>query len=185
MADRERRRGLLAPVPRAWPHAAVRTRVNAAALRVANLGVRHAVRRLPEVLDDGETVEMLATGTYGRGTGVVALTDRRLVLYGHGVLTRTVEDVPYDRISSVQWTGGLLTGTLAVVSAGGRTEIRQVPRDQGAALADLLGRRLAAPPPVSARHITARLGTLDELRASGAITEQEYRDRRAEILRSL
>ncbi|MGX1494436.1 SHOCT domain-containing protein [Streptomyces tendae] len=184
MADRERRRGLLAPVPRAWPHAAVRTRVNAAALRVANLGVRHAVRRLPEVLDEGETVEMLATGTYGRGTGVLALTDRRLVFYGHGVLTRTVEDVPYDRISSVQWTSGLLTGTLAVVSAGGRTEIRQVPRDQGTAFADLLGRRLSAPP-VSARHITARLGTLDDLRASGAITEQEYQDRRAEILRSL
>ncbi|MGV9573386.1 SHOCT domain-containing protein [Streptomyces nigra] len=36
-----------------------------------------------------------------------------------------------------------------------------------------------------AHHITARLGTLDELRASGAITEQEYRVRRAEILRSL
>jgi hypothetical protein len=105
MADRERRRGLLAPVPRAWPHAAVRTRVNAAALRVANLGVRHAVRRLPEVLDEGETVEMLATGTYGRGTGVLALTDRRLVFYGHGLLTRTVEDVPYDRISSLPKSG--------------------------------------------------------------------------------
>ncbi|KAB2976584.1 PH domain-containing protein [Streptomyces sp. SS1-1] len=188
MADRGHRRGPLPPAPRPWPHGGVRTRINAVAFRVASLGVRHAVRRLPEVLSEDETVEMLATGTHGHGTGVLVMTDRRLVLYGHGMLTRTVEEFPYDRISSVQWTGGLLMGTLRVVAAGGGTELRQVPTDQGTALADLLGHRLAAgapPPPGTAGHIAARLATLDDLRASGAITDQEHRDRRAEILRAL
>ncbi|MFF0304041.1 PH domain-containing protein [Streptomyces sp. NPDC001651] len=188
MADRGHRRGPLPPAPRPWPRGGVRTRVNAVAFRVASLGVRHAVRRLPEVLSEGETVQLLATGAHGRGTGVLVMTDRRLLLYGHGLLTRTVQEFPYDRISSVQWTGGLLTGTLRVVAAGGGTELRQVPRDQGTAFADLLGHRLAAdgpPAPGSAGHVAARLAALDGLRASGAITDQEYRDRRAEILKSL
>ncbi|MEU6532819.1 SHOCT domain-containing protein [Streptomyces sp. NPDC046928] len=188
MADRGHRCGRLPPAPRPWPRGGVRTRINAVAFRVASLGVRHAVRRLPEVLSEDETVEMLATGSHGRGTGVLVMTDRRLVLYAHGTLTRTVEEFPYERISSVQWTGGLLTGTLRVVAAGGGTELRQVPTDQGTALAYLLGHRLAADPPPapdSAGHVAARLATLDELRASGAITDQEYRDRRTEILRSL
>ncbi|MFG3099403.1 SHOCT domain-containing protein [Streptomyces sp. NPDC048182] len=93
----------------------------------------------------------------------------------------------------MQWTAGMLMGTLTVFTSGNRAEIRQVPKDQGKALADQLRQRVArtgeppadAPDAGSARDVASRLRTLDELRAADAITDEEHRDRRARILDSL
>ncbi|MFE5813303.1 PH domain-containing protein [Streptomyces sp. NPDC056479] len=195
MAFRERPRGPIEHLRRPWVRVGLVARINAVAFRVFSFGVRREIQRLPDVLLEGETVEMLATGGYGRGNGLLAMTNQRLVFYSHGVLSQQVEDFPYSRISSVQWSGGLLMGTLSVIASGDRTEIRQVPRDQGKALADLLGQRISAgalrPEAQPARtlgsadYIAARLGTLDQLRAAGAITEEEYRGRRTTILHGL
>ncbi|MET8098116.1 PH domain-containing protein [Streptomyces sp. NPDC005236] len=174
----------------------VRPDIDAAAAKLAStLGAKREIERLPEVLWEGETVEMLATGTYGKGSGVLAMTNRRLVFYFNGLLSQQVEDFPYNRISSVQWAAGMLMGTLTVFASGNKAEISQVPKAQGKPLADLLRQRMAgdipgsaapaAPEAGSTRDVASRLRTLDELRALGAITDEEYRDRRAKILDSV
>ncbi|MFC3347308.1 PH domain-containing protein [Streptomyces echinoruber] len=175
----------------------VRPDIDAAAAKLNNtFGSKREIQRLPEVLWEGETVEMLATGVYGKGNGLVAMTNQRLIFLKHGVLSQQVEDFPYNRISSVQWSGGLIMGTLIVFASGNKAEIKQVPKDQGRALADQLRARLAAggapaapaagaSAPAGAPDVASRLQTLDQLRASGAITDEEYRDRRARILDSL
>lgn len=174
----------------------VRPDIDAAAEKLSSaFGAKREIQRLPEVLWEGETVEMLATGLYGKGNGLLAMTNQRLVFYFNGLMSQKVEDFPYSRISSVQWSGGMLMGTLTVFTSGNKAEIKQVPKDQGKALADLLRQRIsggapsAAPQPVppaaSAGDIASRLATLDQLRAAGAITDEEYRDRRTKILDSL
>lgn len=174
----------------------VRPDIDAAAEKLSSsFGAKREIQKLPEVLWEGETVEMLATGVYGKGNGLLAMTNQRLVFYFHGVMSQKVEDFPYSRISSVQWSGGMLMGTLTVFSSGNKAEIKQVPKDQGKALADLLRQRIsagapsapvqAAPAAAPAGDIASRLATLDQLRATGAITDEEYRDRRTKILDSL
>ncbi|WP_228974969.1 PH domain-containing protein [Streptomyces sp. DH12] len=174
----------------------VRPDIDAAAAKlVSAVGSRREIQRLPEVLWEGETVEMLATGTYGKGLGLVAMTDKRLIFFKHGMLSQQVEDFPYGRISSVQWSGAMISGTLTVFASGNKAEIKQMPKDQGKALADALRARLAgagttgvaqpvpaAIPTPGAPDVASRLRTLDELRAAGAITDEEYRDRRTKIL---
>lgn len=177
----------------------VRPDIDAAAEKLqSTLGAKREIQRLPEVLWEGETVEMLATGVYGKGNGLVAMTDQRLIFFKHGVMSQQVEDFPYGRISSVQWSGGMISGTLAVFASGNKAEIKQMPKDAGKALADALRARLAAPQPpagpagvaapaapAAAPDVASRLQTLDQLRATGAITDEEYRDRRTKILDSL
>ncbi|MFF0598073.1 PH domain-containing protein [Streptomyces antibioticus] len=175
----------------------VRPDIDAAAERLqSTLGSKREIQRLPEVLWDGETVEMLATGLYGKGNGLVAMTSHRLIFLKHGVMSQQIEDFPYGRISSVQWAGGMITGTLIVFASGNKAEIKQMPKDSGKALADALRARLAAPQPsvgpagasapaAGTPDVAARLQTLDQLRAAGAITDEEYRDRRGKILDSL
>ncbi|CAM5712098.1 hypothetical protein STAFG_1753 [Streptomyces afghaniensis 772] len=176
----------------------VRPDIDAAAEKLSSsFGAKREIQRLPEVLWEGETVEMLATGVYGKGNGLLAMTNQRLVFYFHGVMSQKVEDFPYSRISSVQWSGGMLMGTLTVFASGNKAEIKQVPKDQGKALADHLRMKISASgapvapmPPASsatspATDIASRLTTLDQLRAAGAITDAEYRDRRTKILDSL
>jgi hypothetical protein len=174
----------------------VRPDIDAAAEKLPSaFGAKREIQRLPEVLWEGETVEMLATGVYGKGNGLLAMTNQRLVFYLNGLMSQRVEDFPYGKISSVQWSGGMLMGTLTVFTSGNKAEIKQVPKDQGKALADLLRQRIsgvapsaaaqAAPAAAPAGDIASRLATLDQLRAGGAITDEEYRDRRTKILDSL
>ncbi|MGW1544596.1 PH domain-containing protein [Streptomyces sp. NPDC002309] len=174
----------------------VRPDIDAAAAKLAStLGAKREIERLPEVLWEGETVEMLATGTYGKGTGLLAMTNQRLVFYYNGLLSQQVEDFQYSRISSVQWAAGMLMGTLTVFASGNKAEISQVPKAQGKPMSDLLRQRMAGdvagsavpgePEAGSTRDVASRLRTLDELRALGAITDEEYRDRRGKILDSL
>jgi hypothetical protein len=177
----------------------VRPDIDAAAAKLNSaFGSKREIQRLPEVLWEGETVEMLATGVYGKGNGLVAMTSQRLIFLKHGIMSQQVEDFPYNRISSVQWSGGMLMGTLIVFASNNKAEIKQVPKDQGKILADALRARLAgsvpgAPAPAAAPaapapaggDIASRLATLDQLRAAGAITDEEYRDRRTKILDSL
>ncbi|MFH8792208.1 PH domain-containing protein [Streptomyces sp. NPDC017941] len=176
----------------------VRPDIDAAAAKLRSaVGSKREILRLPEVLWEGETVEMLATGLYGKGNGLVAMTNRRLVFLKHGVLSQQIEDFPYERISSVQWSGGMMMGTLIVFASGNKAEIKQMPKDSGKALADALRARLAgaagapaagvaqtAPAPAGG-DVASRLATLDQLRAAGAITDAEYQDRRTKILDSL
>lgn len=122
----------------------VRPDIDAATERLPSaLGAKREIRKLPEVLWEGETVEMLATGQYGGGQGLVALTDRRVLFFKHGFLRQVVEDFPYNKVSSAQWTAGPLMGTLTVFTSGNKAEIKSMPKDAGKALADKLRARLA------------------------------------------
>ncbi|WJD99760.1 PH domain-containing protein [Streptomyces antimycoticus] len=174
----------------------IRPDIDAAAERLSNtVGSKREINKLPEVLWEGETVDMLATGIYGKGNGLIAMTSMRLIFLKHGVMSQQIEDFPYSKISSVQWQGGMIFGTLTVYASGNKAEIKQIPKENGKALADKLRMHLAqgstpgaASAPASAvpgQDIGSRLATLDQLRAAGAITDAEYQDRRAKILDSL
>ncbi|MGW5258760.1 PH domain-containing protein [Streptomyces sp. NPDC004012] len=175
----------------------VRPDIDAAAAKLSNtFGAKREIKRLPEVLWEGELVDMLATGTYANGTGIVAMTNMRLLFLKHGVMSQTVEDFPYGKVSSVQWHGGLVMGTLAVYTSGNRADIKNMPKAQGKAMADKLRMHIAqgtqpgalpvaAPASVQGQDVASRLAILDQLRAAGAITDAEYQDRRKAIIDSL
>ncbi|MGW1534677.1 PH domain-containing protein [Streptomyces aureus] len=175
----------------------VRPDIDAAAEKLSStLGSKREIQRLPEVLWEGETVEMLATGQYGGGAGLIAMTNLRLIFYKNGIMQQKVEDFPYGKISSVQWQGGMLLGTLTVYTSGNRADIKSMPKDQGKSLADELRRHIAqgtapgatsaaAPAPAAAPDVASRLATLDQLRGQGLLSDEEYAQRRTQILDSL
>ncbi|WP_229901852.1 PH domain-containing protein [Streptomyces zaomyceticus] len=173
----------------------VRPDIDAAAEKAGPaLGSKREIENLPSVLWEGETVDMLVTGLYGGGNGLVALTDRRLIFFKHGMMSQKLEDFPLGNISSVEWTGGMLMGTLTVYASGNRADIKNVAKAQGAALSGELRMRLSKTPaaaapaasvPSAAQDVASRLATLDQLRLVGAITDAEYQDRRTAILNSI
>ncbi|MEU3186963.1 PH domain-containing protein [Streptomyces sp. NPDC006923] len=176
----------------------VRPDIDAAAAKLGStLGAGREIKRLPEVLWEGETVEMLATGVYVKGNGLLAMTNLRLIFLKHGITGQQVEDFPYGKISSVQWASGLLAGTLIVFASGNKAEIKQVPKQVGKDFADKLRMHIAtgstpgsptapaAAPVPQQQDVAQRLATLDQLRGAGAITDAEYQDRRTAIINSI
>lgn len=100
------------------------------------MGGGREMKKLPEHLWEGETVDMLCVGTYGRGQGLLALTNNRLLFIQDGLTGGTTEDFPLDKISSVQWAKGMLTGTITIFASGNKAEVKTVNNDDGKAITD-------------------------------------------------
>lgn len=157
-----------------------------ARMRLTDGGGRE-IRRLEWVLHDDEPVERMATGLYGSGVGLLALTDRRLLFFHRGWLSQTLEDFPLDRITSVLWHVGMVGGTVTIHASGKRAEITKVQKDDGRELTDRLRERLAMPAPVpsAADGIIEQIRRLGELRDAGILTDEEFETKKAELLRRL
>lgn len=156
------------------------------------LGAGREIKRLPEHLWEGETVERMTTGTYGNGTGLIVLTDRRLLFLRDGVMSQRSEDFPLEKVSSVQWASGLLMGAITIFASGNKSEIKNVGKDDGKEIVDIVRARLSAPQPApmatpspTQPDIIGQIRQLGELKDAGVLSEEEFETKKAELLRRL
>lgn len=145
-------------------------------------GVGRELRRLEWILHEEETVERMASGIHGRGVGLVALTDQRLLFLRRRWLSQTFEDVPISRITSVQWHVSVMSGTITVFATGVKAEITNVQKDDGRELTERLRERIAG---ADAEGIIEQIRRLGELHAEGLLTDEEFAAKKAELLRRL
>ena len=179
------------------PSEEVRPDVQAAMDRMnIKFGGRRELRKLDEHLWPDEQVEEITTGSYGGGTGLVVLTDRRLLFFREGWVGKTSEDFPRDKVSSVQFSSGLLLGKITVFASGNQAAIENVNKPDAKRIVDNMRARLSAPTPDAAKTTppAAEIGgddpikqikKLAELRDAGAITEEEFESKKLELLSRL
>lgn len=110
------------------------------------LGSNREIRRLEQHLWHGEQVTHLAGGTYGGGTGLVVLTDRRLMFVRDGWTGQTNEHFPFDKISSVQWSAGMMLGKITIFASGNKAEIDQMQKPDGKGIVDAVNNIMASAP---------------------------------------
>jgi hypothetical protein len=156
------------------------------------LGGGREIKRLLDHLWEGETVERMTTGAYGNGTGLIVLTDRRLLFVQDGVMSKKSEDFPIDKVSSVQWSSGLILGAITIFASGNKTEIKNVNKDDGKEIVDAVRARLStstAKPSAAASalqpDIIRQIKQLGELREAGVLSQEEFEAKKAELLRRL
>lgn len=70
---------------------------------VSLLGSRKELRRLPEKLTEGETVQVVASAAHNGGTGVLAVTNMRVLFYFEGLLRNTFLFAGFDRIHELDY----------------------------------------------------------------------------------
>ncbi|HET6742151.1 MAG TPA: PH domain-containing protein [Kribbella sp.] len=158
----------------------------------SKVGSKREIKKLPEYLWEGERVDLITSGTYGAGTGIVVLTDRRLFFLKDGVMSKTSEDFPLGKISSVQWSSGMLMGKIIVFASGNKAEIVNVQKTDGKAITDAVRARLtdgaqSAEPSAQVaadakNDVYEQLAKLGELRNSGVLTDAEFESKKAELL---
>ncbi|HET8606065.1 MAG TPA: AAA family ATPase [Gaiellaceae bacterium] len=112
------------------------------------------LRELPKLLQPGEETLALVQGWYRGRPGMLVATSARLLFLDKGWLFGLhFEQFEYDRLTAVQYDGGLVWATIAILGAGGEARIERAPGDGARQLCErvqpLLG-HAAAPQVVAA-----------------------------------
>ncbi|MGH3938930.1 MAG: PH domain-containing protein [Pseudonocardiaceae bacterium] len=122
----------------------LRADIAAAAARMSvKIGSKREIRKLVEHLWEGEGVQRMTSGVYGSGMGLVVLTDRRLFFLKDGWMSQTSEDFPLERVSSIQWSAGVIQGSIVVFASGNKAEIKNVAKSDGKDIVDLVRAQLS------------------------------------------
>lgn len=171
----------------------LRADIQAAVAKMSEtMGGERELRRLTEHLHEGERVDLIATGTYedGIATGVVVLTDRRLLFLKDGVLFKRSEDFPLHRITSVQWSSGPIFGKITIFASGNKAVITDVEKPDGLAICEAIRAQLIEPArpaadadrPAGSPDLFDQLAKLGELHKAGVLTDAEFTAKKAELL---
>lgn len=151
---------------------------------------------LARLLDADESILAFLDGYYSDGEkedyeeyGVLFATEKRLIYTHKGLLWgRHVEFFYYDRISSLQYTSGLVRGRLTIHLDGGRRAYLRNTGDDVGGFASLVRSLMEkvrggepASPSASADFLSG-LERLAALHASGALTDDEFTAAKRKLL---
>lgn len=141
---------------------------------------RRELDALQRRIEPGEKVLFAAEAREGKRVGVLAVTDRRLLVLAVGWLRTRLQAWPHRAVLGVDHAAGVDDATLTVRTRAGPVVLRLRKPDAQEALKALATRPKGpgemldfAPSPAEAER-RARLDRLDRLQARGAITRAEY-----------
>jgi hypothetical protein len=152
------------------------------------MGVKKELRSLPGLLHESEAVVNLARGKYDHKQGLVVVTDRRVLFLSEGIARHKLEDVPYDKVSSVQSEKGVVHGGLKIFASGNRALIEDVyPKERAPEIGDYVRSRLHKAPEsvvsvVPVDDPMEQIRKLGELRDAGLLTADEFEQKKQELL---
>jgi hypothetical protein len=156
---------------------------------------RREVKELPSILWENENVENLIQGTYNNGNGILVATNKRLIFIDKGlVFGLKVEDFPYDKISSIQYSTGIMLGKLTIFASGNKAIIDNVDKKRVRAFGDYLRNKITPndsslnTTPISNSDnknqddILTKLERIAKLKEQGILSEEEFIQQKQKIL---
>lgn len=158
-------------------------------LKGPKIGAGRELRKLVDHLAPDEEVRAVAPGSFGGGTGLLVLTDRRILFVLETIMKRMMEDFPLRAISSVTTKSGIVNATVSIMTGGARAEITAVYKEDAKAFVDLArdavatyGAAPAAAAPAPAASTADELAKLAGLRTQGILTDEEFAAAKARLL---
>ncbi len=159
----------------------------------STFGAKNEVRHLAEYLEADEQVHRLAGGRFGKGNGLLVLTDRRVMFVFHGIFQKSFEEFRLPSISAVALSGGFTLSSVILTVPGAKASIADVDKRDAKAMVDGVRRAIAVsndPQPVAVAPdpsslVMEQLEKLGALRASGILTEAEFAAKKADLLARL
>lgn len=111
--------------------------IEAALARMGSkFGAKRELKALPDELLENETVHHIVSGEYSGGLGILVATDRRLLFVFRGIMKQITEDFGYNRISSIEYNGGMLLGGIKVYVSNQKAEIKNLQKTEAKRIVD-------------------------------------------------
>lgn len=155
------------------------------------------IKELPDILWENERIENMISGTYNNGNGILVATNSRLIFVDKGLIFGLkVEDFPLDKITSIQYSTGILLGKLTIFASGNKAIIDNVDKVQVRLFGDFVRNKIStksSEEPVkkdlsvnenvqNQDDIVSKLERLAKLKVQGILTEEEFIQQKQKIL---
>lgn len=107
---------------------------------------RSEIKELPHILSEGEVIRhAIYAKRESGGNGLLLATDSRLLFVDKGMLYGlTVQDFPYEKVSSVRYNTGLVMGKVFFATEGYTVFFEQVDNEMAKSFCEFVTRHLAA-----------------------------------------
>ena len=145
-----------------------------------------SIKELPKVLWDGEEIVDGASGQMDGKNGLLVATNKRIIFIEKGLIGSKVRDIPYDKMSSLEYGTGMLFGSIKFYASGNRVEIDKIQTARVQPFAEGLRARItgaqehrSAQAPMSA---VEQIKQLAELRDQGILSDDEFDAKKKELL---
>lgn len=158
------------------------------------------IKELPNILADGEEVEKLASGYYKTGYGIIVATSKRIIFIDKGMLYGLrVEDFSYNKITSIEYSTGLLRGAITILASGNKAVIDRVQKELVKDFSDYVRSKITSAKtvqqtasgestdkkiPKRSEDFLTQLERLANLKEKGVLTEEEFNEQKKKILGS-
>ena len=165
---------------------------------IEKLYARKEIKELPNILWEHEKIEKIVQGFMNNHSGVLVATNSRVIFIDKRLLGGLhVEDFPYDKISSIQYSTGLVMGKITIFTSGNRAVIENVEKSKVRDFCDYVRARISAPTKPAyaqeesnqqtskestAKSVVKELRELAKLKEEGILTEEEFQEMKRKIL---
>jgi hypothetical protein len=89
---------------------------------------------LPTILQEDEIVEKIIRGHFNKGNGILVATSKRLLLINKKLISLKVEDIPFNKISSIKCSTGLVFGKIEIYLSSKKLVISKIQADEAQTL---------------------------------------------------
>ena len=145
-----------------------------------------------EHLDEGETIIESCDGTYeakilgsdSLRSGIVIVTEQRVVFFGKKMMGYDMETFPLSKVSAIEMSKGLMGKSISLKMSGNSANVKWIQKGDPDAVVkyvrDNMGEKTVAAP--VADDIPSQIQKLASLKDAGILTEEEFATKKAELL---
>jgi hypothetical protein len=105
------------------------------------------IKELPSILWEDELPEKIIEGHYSDlSPRVLVVTNKRLILIHKSFWSSSVEDFSFNKITTIQYSKGMLRGGMEIYASGNRTEIRDIKLNEVGPFAEYIRTKITKTP---------------------------------------
>lgn len=147
------------------------------------------IKALPSILWEDELPEKIIQGRYNTGFGALIATNKRLIFVNKGILSLRVEDFSYDKITTIQYSKGMFSGSMEILASGNMAIISEIKKDQVGPFAEYVRAKItktltreSATGSLQSDDPVKKLKQIKEMLDMGLIDQNEYDAKKKELL---
>ena len=156
-------------------------------------GYNKNLNAVVEHLDEGETIIESCFGAYETKilgsdsvrNGIFLVTEKRCLFFGKKMMGYDMESFPLSSVSAIEMSKGLMGKSITMKMSGNTANMKWIhdgnPEGVVNYIRENMGEKTVAPAP-TADDIPTQIQKLASLKDAGILTEEEFANKKAELL---